>query len=131
MAGFDDAAPARFVDHVVDMLGPLGATSRRMFGGHGIFRDGLMFALIADDRLYFKADSENRAAFAEAGGEPFTYLRSGKAASLSYYSVPDDALEDPADLRDWANLGIAAARRAAAGKRAKRAPRRSAGNAGR
>ena len=113
---------ARFVDHVVDMLGPVGATARRMFGGHGIFLDGLMFALIADDRLYFKADDDNRAIFEDAGSEPFTYMRRGKPASLSYWSAPDDALEDPTELRGWAEHGIASARRAAAAK--KRKPKR-------
>lgn len=117
MAALDDAPGNRFVDHIVDLLGPFGATARRMFGGHGIFLDGLMFALIADNRLYFKVDDANRADFEAAGGEPFTYLRRGTPASLSYYSAPDDALEDPLALRDWANLGIAAARRATAVKR--------------
>jgi DNA transformation protein len=123
MAALDEAPGCRFVDHVVDLLAPLGATPRRMFGGHGIFRDGLMFALIADDRLYFKADDANRAIFAAAGGEPFTYMRAGKAASLSYYSVPDDALEEAAALHAWAEHGIAAARRAARAKRVKPARR--------
>lgn len=119
MSELDDEPRTRFVDHVVDLLAPLGATPRRMFGGHGIFTDGLMFALIADGRLYFKADDSTRAAFTEAGGEPFSYSRAGKLASLSYYSVPEDALEDPVDLREWAGHGIAAARRAAAAKRKK------------
>ena len=115
----DSGARARFVDHVVEMLGPLGTTARRMFGGYGIFHDGLMVALVADDRLYFKAEAASRATFADAGGEPFTYERRGKPASLNYWSVPDDALEDPQALRGWAEHGIAIARRAAAAKRAK------------
>ena len=123
---FDADGPprARFVAHVADLLDPIDATVRRMFGGHGLFRDGLMFALIADDRLYFKVDDGNRDAFTAAGSEPFTYLRRGRPASLSYYGVPDDALEDPEALRGWAELGIAAAHRAAAAKRkpAKRRP---------
>lgn len=120
----DGATGGRFVDHVADLLAPLGATVRRMFGGHGLFLDGLMFALVADDRLYFKADDENRALFEDAGSEPFTYLRRGKPASLSYFSAPDDALEDREVLLHWAGHGIAAARRAAAAKRkpAKRDP---------
>ena len=48
----DDVPRMRFADHIVDLLGPLDVTPRRMFGGEGIFQDGLMFALIADDRLY-------------------------------------------------------------------------------
>ena len=120
----DGAEGGRFVDHVADLLTPLGATVRRMFGGHGLFLDGLMFALVADDRLYFKADDENRAMFEDAGSEPFTYLRRGKPASLRYFSAPDDALEDREVLLHWAGHGIAAAQRAAAAKRkpAKRDP---------
>ena len=61
---------SEFVTHVVDMLEPLGPVSaRRMFGGYGIFLDGMMFALVADDTLYLKVDDESRSEFAAAGLE--------------------------------------------------------------
>ena len=59
---------SEFVTHVVDMLEPLGPVSaRRMFGGYGIYLDGMMFALVADDILYLKVDGESRSEFTAVG----------------------------------------------------------------
>lgn len=106
-----------FVTHTVDMLQALGPVySRRMFGGHGLFLDGLMFALIANHDLYFKADDDNRGHFEAEGLSPFTYQSQGKTRSLSYYQAPEEALENLEVMREWGNLGFAAALRAAARK---------------
>jgi DNA transformation protein len=110
--------PAGYAGHVADLLAQLGdpfthgATIRRMFGGHGIFCDGVMFALIADDAMYMKVDDETRGAFADAGGTAFTYTKGGREIALSYFSVPDSANEDVDELRDWAHMALAAAHRA-------------------
>lgn len=88
-------------------------TVRRMFGGLGLFRDGLMFALVIDDMLYLKTGPDNAARFAEAGLEPFSYDSKIRRVVTSYARAPDDALEDPAILRDWAEGAIRAARLAA------------------
>lgn len=114
-----------FVGYVRDQMMDADASApppeiRRMFGGHGVFRNGLMFALIADDALYFKADDETVAAFEEAGSEPFTYMRRGKPARLRYYSAPEAALEDPDELCRWMDLAAGAAIRNPAKKRKKR-----------
>ena len=90
--------------------------ARRMFGGHGIFFDDLMFALIARDTLYVKVDDHNRAAFEAEDLSPFTYARRDGEGSLSYYEVPPDALDAPQALEPWAALGLGAARRAAAAR---------------
>ncbi len=106
-----------FVDHACDLLLVLGPVApRRMFGGWGLYLDGVMFALIEGDRLYLKADRETEACFAEAGAEPFTYEAKGKTIGLSYREAPDGALEDPDELLPWARLGLEAARRAKAAK---------------
>lgn len=110
------AQEPEFVAYVRDLLAPLavGADAvrvRRMFGGHGIFLGDTMFALIADDTLYFKADAHSRGEFETAGAEPFTYRRSGRLVQLSYYTAPDGALEQPEVLQPWADRAIAAARR--------------------
>ncbi len=102
-----------FVDYAVELLGPFGTVAaRRMFGGHGIYLDDLMFAIVHDDVLWFKADEMNRAEFEAAGSEPFTYSRNGKAATFSFYRVPVDALESPASTLPWARSAYAAALRA-------------------
>jgi len=116
----DRAGQQDFVNHVVDLLQSLGPVSaRRMFGGHGVFLDGLMFALIANNELYFKADDESRAQFTEQGLQPFSYNKQGKVMSLSYYQAPEETLEDMQEMANWGNLGFACALRAAAAKTSK------------
>ena len=110
-----------FVDHVIELLQAVGPVSaRRMFGGHGIFLDGLMFALIASNELYFKADEQSRSHFTELGLQPFTYVSKGTEKALSYYQAPDEALESSAEMAQWGNLGFACALRAASRKAAGR-----------
>jgi len=102
-----------FVDWVVELMQVIGpVASRRMFGGHGLFLDGLMFALIIDRELYLKADEQTRDAFIEQGLGPFTYLRQGKPCSLSYYQAPEEVLESVEMMRDWANRAYGVALRA-------------------
>ena len=110
---------SEFVDHLADLFEAFGpVTVRRMFGGHGVFRDGLMFALVVDDALYLKADEQSRTTFESCGLPRFEYARKGKRVSLSYYLAPGDALEDPPTLAEWARPAFDAA------LRGNRAPRR-------
>lgn len=112
------SADDEFVRHVLDRLREVGpVVGRRMFGGHGIFLDRAMFALVADQTLYLKADGQTRPRFEAAGLSPFVYYRQGKPSSLSYYQAPPECLEDRESLADWAALAIAAAHRAAAAKK--------------
>ena len=83
---------AAFVVELMQVVGPV--YSKRMFGGHGVFLDGLMFGLIADNTMYLKVDDITRADFEEQGLQAFTYQKQGSAASLSYYEAPEDSLED-------------------------------------
>lgn len=118
--------PARseFVDHVLELLGPFGRIeARRMFGGHGIYCDGVFIAILAEDALFLKTDAESRATFEHAGCAPFTYLRNGRAATLNFHRAPEDALESPHQMRPWARGAIAAALRARATKAKKKTGR--------
>ena len=109
-------------DTIRDLFAGLGAVRvRRMFGGQGIYRDELMFALEADGALYLKADQETAGAFEKAGSAPFTYRKDGKSTTMSYWRVPDSALDDPDEAAGWGRLALEAARRSAA---AKKKPRR-------
>lgn len=101
-----------------------GVTFRGMFGGLGIFRDGVMFGLVAYERLYFKVDDQTKARFAEAGSEPFVYEGKNKPIEMSYWTAPDESLDDPELFEEWARLGLEASRRAAAAKPAKPKRRR-------
>jgi DNA transformation protein len=106
-----------FVDFVVESLQPLGPVSaRRMFGGHGIFMDRLMFGLIADDQLYLKVDDRNRAAYEAEGLQPFIYSAKGKRIEMSYREAPGEGFDDQTILCDWGREAYAAALRADARK---------------
>ena len=122
-------AHSELAQHCLELLAPLGAArSRRMFGGHGIYLDDLFIAIIAFERLYLKADDATRGAFEAAGCEPFVYDAAGKAMTMSYWTVPAEAMESPAQMQPWARLAIAAALRAKAAKPAstRRKPRADA-----
>jgi DNA transformation protein len=103
-----------FIEHLKDVLSGLGPVSvRRMFGGAGIYADGVMFALVADDTLYLKADAETKRAFAAEGLEPFGYDGHGKRIALPYWRAPERLLDDPEEMVAWARIALALARRTA------------------
>lgn len=84
-----------------------------MFGGAGIYADGLMFALVADEVIYLKVDAQNDPDFEREQLPPFTYLaRNNKRAVMSYRRMPDRLYDDPEELVRWARDALSAARRA-------------------
>lgn len=93
--------------------------AKRMFGGYGVYRDGLMFALVADDVLYLKADEITVGHFVEAGLAPFDYAKGGKRIRMSYYAAPDEIFDDPEQAREWADRAWEAALRANRAKAAR------------
>ena len=112
-----------FANHIIDLLVPFGlCEARRMFGGQGIFREGLMIGLIADGDLYIKADDKNRQLFEDRGCEKFCYYKQGKPFYLSYYLAPEVIFDDEEELIYWANLSWDAALRAPP-KKPKKTPR--------
>ena len=102
-----------YLTYVVEQLEGLGPVqSRRMFGGAGLYCDGLFFAVVADDVLYFKVDDSNRADYEAAGMEPFQPFPDKKSV-MQYYEVPIDVLENRQTLHDWARKALDVARRKA------------------
>ena len=115
-----------FTDHLKDVFRLFGAVEvRRMFGGLGIFRDGLMFALVYDEALYLKADEHNAADFVALGLGQFEYQQRGKTVKMSYYLAPDALLDDPAEAAQWARRSYEVALRqdGTKGKKRKRPAR--------
>ncbi|MEM7738270.1 MAG: TfoX/Sxy family protein [Deinococcota bacterium] len=103
---------AEFVETLVARLTPLGSVrAKSMFGGYGIFKDEVMFALVAFDEVYFKMDNDNRARFEDANGEPFVYVKDGKSMKMSYWCLPAGVLNDDDVLITWAHVGYEAALR--------------------
>lgn len=108
--------------HCVELFAPLGAVEvRRMFGGQGLYVDGLIVALVIDECLYLKTDATSREAFVAAGCRPFQYDVPGRTVTVSYWTVPDEALDNATAMAPWARLALEAALRARAAPR----PRRS------
>lgn len=95
-------ASKEYCAYVLDLLSHVdGVSARSMFGGFGLYKGGVMFALIADDGLYYKVGSTNQPDYEDAGSEPFTYSGKKKPVQMSYWRLPEDVMEDPDDLRDW------------------------------
>lgn len=118
-------ADAGFIAHLSELFSPHAHfEARRMFGGWGLYLDGLMCGLVADGQLHLKVDAETQAAFEAAGSAPFVYTGQARPITLSYWTAPDDALESAEAMRPWALRALAAAQRAAARRRVAR-PRRS------
>ncbi|MBD1872040.1 TfoX/Sxy family protein [Nodosilinea sp. FACHB-131] len=106
------AAAIAFKTAVVSHLNQVApATARAMFGGYGLYCEGIMFALIAHETLYFKVDASNQERFTEAGMGPFVYHRDGKAVTMSYYQLPPAVYDDLGLLYNWVEASVAAARR--------------------
>src|ERR1700692_1737017 len=105
-----------FAEFLRERLAPLGrVTLRRMFGKTGVFCDGLMFAMVTEDTLYFRVDDHNRAAFEEAGAfPPLNYEKGGRTIDLSFWRAPERLLDEPDEFVTWAQTALAAARRVAA-----------------
>ncbi len=96
-----------FVQELLEDWAPVSA--RRMFGGHGLYHEGLMFAIVMGQQLYFKADEVNRPEFEALGLTPFTYAMKGKDVALSYWAAPDSIFDAPEDAVHWAQSAWAAA----------------------
>jgi DNA transformation protein len=100
-------------DDIRDLFAAFGPVAmRRMFGGAGIYADGIMFALLHDDVIYLKVDADNSAAFERERCAPFTYAtRGGKRGVMSYRRMPERLYDDAEELAAWARGALAAARR--------------------
>ena len=102
-----------FLDYVVEQLLGWGEVSvRRMFGGAGLYREGTMFGVVAEDVAYLKVDDSTRGDFLKAGSAPFEpYPDKIRTTIRTYYEIPADVLEDPPDLARWAERAWLVARK--------------------
>lgn len=115
-----------FHDFVIELLDGMGPVSiRKMFGGAGVYADGLMFGLIAGDVLHLKVDDALKAELTQEGSGPFVWEpqngpRKGEKVDLGYWRLPEGALDDPDEAVTWARKALAVARAKAAAKAPKR-----------
>jgi len=99
---------------VEEALVPVGTvTKRAMMGGATLYLDGTIFAIVANDLLWFKADATSDAVWDDAGCARFTYeMGEGRTGTMNYRRAPDDVYDDADALREWALLAVAAGARA-------------------
>jgi len=127
-----------YLEYLHDLFSAFApVATRAMFGGHGVYRDGVIIGIVIDEAIYLKVDGQTRAAFETEGCEPFVYEARGKAVPMSYWSVPEGALDSPQEFRPWAQRAWEAAlrkpkpkpksKKAAAKKAAKKAARKPRG----
>jgi DNA transformation protein and related proteins len=110
---------AGYKEFLEDLLASFGPISiRNMFGGAGIYAEGVMFAIVLDDTLYLKTDEQSVQDFAAEGKGPFTYrAKGGVPVAISYWEIPERLLDDPDELVTWARRAHAVALAARAEKR--------------
>lgn len=112
------AAIPAIVELLQDILNGAGLfKSRRMFGGHGLYLDGIFFAILDDGVLFFKVSDATRFAYEAEGMGPFTYqTKTGEHALNSYWRLPERLLDEPDELRQWVRSAASAARATTAQK---------------
>ena len=104
-------------EFIRELFAPFGpVTIKHMFGGAGIWSDGLMFALVFDGAIFLKVDESSIPDFAHEGSKPFVYTRAksrGRVgrASLSYWRLPERLYDNPEELALWAARAFAIAER--------------------
>lgn len=103
------AVSKAYRDYVLEQLERSGrVTLKPMFGGAGLYADGLFFGLISgQDVFYLKVDEASRPDYQARGSEPFAPF--GAKAMMNYFTVPEEVLEDPDELTLWARRSIAVA----------------------
>ena len=112
---------AAFLQYVLEQLERTGrVTSRRMFGGVGLYCDDLFFGIIDDDTLFFKVNDTTRPDYESRRMKPFRPFKDKPDVSLTYYTVPPDVLDDAEELVSWARRALAVAAAAPAKKKAAR-----------
>ncbi len=102
----------QFVEFLHEVFEAFGSVStRKMFGGYGVYHEGLMFGLVADDQLYLKVDQNTRAKFEARGLTAFQYQRGEKQINMSYFLAPEEIYDDQEQAAEWAGLAFSVAKK--------------------
>ena len=103
-----------FHDHILlDVFADIpGITSKSMFGGWGFYKDGIIFAIIAENQLYFKVDDINLPNFEKLNSHPFLYQKdNNKQTTMPYWQLPESIWDDPHELKKWVDESVQASMR--------------------
>jgi len=102
-----------------EVFAPLGQVSiRRLFGGSGVYFQGVIIAIVYEDELLLKADSISAPEFEAAGSTQWTYEGRRGEVSMPYWSIPHDAYDNAESMDRWVRLAFDAGLRARTPKRA-------------
>lgn len=102
-----------FVKYIInDLLRNIsGVSSKAMFGGHGIYKDGVIFAIVVDNELYFKVDNSNRVEYERSASEQFIYQSKKGPVKMPYWKVPENVMENPNLAAQWAEQSVDASKK--------------------
>jgi DNA transformation protein len=116
-------------EHIRELFVDFGAIEvRRLFGGAGLFADGVMFGLVSGGEIYLKADAQSVADFEREGCTPFEYgTKHGRRAIMSYWRMPERLYDDAEALTQWARAALAVAQRSAVKPARRRAAKKPVG----
>jgi DNA transformation protein len=115
------------IDHLTELFAPLpGVSFKRMFSGYGIMKEGMMFALIASDVLYFRADEAAAQRHKAEGAPQWTpHMRGKTMTTMPYWQVPERLFDEPEEFANWAREAFAIAKRHKTEKSAPKAKKRA------
>ncbi|HIP24456.1 MAG TPA: TfoX family protein [Rhodobacteraceae bacterium] len=113
------AADPEFLAHITDLFAGFGPIRiGRLFGGTSLYIDDAMFAVVFGDTVYMKSDKTTRARYDDAGSVAFSYeTKGGERVIPGLMSLPDSAMDDPDEAREWMAISMEPARKAAAKRR--------------
>jgi DNA transformation protein len=102
------AVSGAFLEFACDLFSGLGPVrARRMFGGAGLYADGVMFALVADDVIHLKGDDALAVELEALGCGPFVFTpKAGDPQPMRYWRMPEDALDDEAEATRWGRRAL-------------------------
>jgi DNA transformation protein and related proteins len=114
---------AEFISELFSRFRPV--TTKRMFGGSGIYAEGLMFAIVFETTIYLRVDADSIADFEREGSRPFVYPCAKNHVgreSTSFWLLPERLYDDPEELAVWAARALAIAERRTHARTAMKAP---------
>ena len=98
-----------YLEYILDVLSLCdNITAKRLFGGYGLYQNGIIFAIIVENELYFKVDESNINLYQNLNSEPLTFHAKRKAITMSYWKVPDEIIENKELLVTHLELAVLA-----------------------
>ena len=100
-----------FLEYIVyDVFGESEAiTYRAMMGGYTLYKDGKVFAIVDDEKLYFKGSKDTESWYLEHGAKKFWYMKEGKIQYMNYFLMPNEIFENREEFALWFEIALSVA----------------------